>query len=452
MSDLDLNIILPEGIPTWNIEDLVPYENNPRTHSDVQISQLVASMIEFGFTNPILVDRDTKEIIAGHGRLMAGRRLGLREVPVIALSHLNEVKRRKLIIADNQLALNAGWDMDLLSTEMSALNEMGEELDVLGFDSKFLDDVLKTHLDLDEKGEEKRELGSLVEQFGVPPFSILEVRQGYWQKRKNLWKQKIGETGESREGTLFSPESFIAEIGTVSLLDPVLCEVIINWFGLGKGTKCVDPFCGDTVFAHVCSIKGGEFKGIEIRPEQVNLNNEKLAKYKMNAEFICDDGQNILKYVKPDTQDLLFSCPPYFDLEVYSDLPQDASNQSSYEEFLEILDKAFGDSIKTLKENRFAAIIVSNIRNKKTGCYRNFVDDVIRIFQSNGMEFYNDIILVDSLGSAPRRASHNMRNRKVVKVHQNVLIFYKGNPAKIKDIFKNEVFIDNFAENTKLEE
>lgn len=182
MSNVQLNITLPENIPTWKIESLIPYDNNPRTHSEEQINQLVASMVEFGFTNPILVDRDTREIIAGHGRLMAARKLGLREVPVIALSHLNEAKRRKLIIADNQLALNAGWDMELLATEISALNEMGEDLDVLGFDSDFLDDILKTDLEETPQNHDQ-EISSLVERFGVPPFSILEVRKGYpWAK------------------------------------------------------------------------------------------------------------------------------------------------------------------------------------------------------------------------------------------------------------------------------
>lgn len=444
--NMDLDITLPEGVPTWNIEDLVPYENNPRTHSEGQINQLVASMIEFGFTNPILVDRDSKEIIAGHGRLIAARRLGMRAVPVIALSHLNEAKRRKLIIADNQLALNAGWDMELLATEISALNEMGEDLDVLGFEDSFLDDILKTHLDDGSNSTDQEELGTLVERFGVPPFSILEVRQGYWQTRKKQWKNLIGENGESRTGTLFQEGTFIAEMGTVSILDPVLCEVIISWFGLGKGTKCVDPFAGDTSFGFVSSIKGCEFTGIELRPEQVKINQERCEQSGLNAKYIWDDGQNVLKHIPENSQDLLFSCPPYFDLEVYSDLPQDASNQETYEDFFKILDNAFTGAIKTLKENRFAAIVVSNIRNKKNGCYRNFVDDVIRLFQRNGMEFYNDIILVDSLGSAPRRASHNMRSRKVVKVHQNVLIFYKGDPNNIKNVYTGNVFVDNFSE------
>ncbi len=438
---------MPDTIENWNIEDLIPYENNPRTHSDEQITQLTASMVEFGFTNPILVDRDTKEIIAGHGRLLAARRLGLQKVPVIVLSHLSEAKRRKLIIADNQLALNAGWDMDLLATELSALSEMGEDLDVLGFGHDFLDEILNLDINTEDKKEnieEEREFGSLTEKFGIPPFSIFEVRKGYWQKRKNQWKEAIVETGESREETLFGGDTFIAELGTVSILDPVLCEIIISWFGLGKGTKCFDPFSGDTVFGHVASVKGCSFKGIEIRPEQVELNKEKCKEYKLNAEYICDDGQNILNHFKPNSQDLLFCCPPYFDLEVYSDLPNDASNQKTYEDFIRIIEKAMGDSIKILKENRFAAIVVSNIRNRKTGCYRNFVDDMIRIFQKNGMEFYNDIILSDSLGSAPRRAGHNMQSRKVVKVHQNVLIFYKGDPKKIKEIFTEEPFVDNF--------
>ncbi len=451
MSNVQLNITLPENIPTWKIESLIPYDNNPRTHSEEQINQLVASMVEFGFTNPILVDRDTREIIAGHGRLMAARKLGLREVPVIALSHLNEAKRRKLIIADNQLALNAGWDMELLATEISALNEMGEDLDVLGFDSDFLDDILKTDLEETPQNHDQ-EISSLVERFGVPPFSILEVRKGYWQKRKKLWKKVIGENGESRTGTLFSDKTFIGDIGTVSILDPVLCEIIISWFGLGVGTKCVDPFAGDTSFGFVSGMKGCEFTGIELRSEQAKLNQERCEKANLKSKYINDDGQNILKHIKPNTQDLLFSCPPYFDLEVYSDLPNDASNQGSYEEFLKILENAFSGAIKTLKENRFAAIVVSNIRNAKTGCYRNFVDDVIRLFQRNGMEFYNDIILVDVVGSASQRAAHNMKNRKVVKVHQNVLIFYKGDPKKIKEVFSNDVFVDNFTDKEESDE
>lgn len=449
MTDKQNQITFPENIPVCNIEILNPYANNPRTHSDEQIEQLMASMREFGFTNPILADQDTKEVIAGHGRLLAARKLGLRQVPVIFLAHLNETKRRKLIIADNQLALNAGWDMELLATELSALNEMGESLDVLGFDDEFLDEVLNTQLEENETPEERTE--KLVDKFGVPPFSILDVRQGYWQKRKKDWKAVIREHGESREGTLFDPNNFMGSIGTVSILDPVLCETLINWFALPKKTKCIDPFAGDTSFGVVSALKGCEFIGIELRPEQAAINQERSDRLNLNAQYICDDGQNVLKHVAPESQDFLFSCPPYYDLEVYSDLEQDASNQETYEDFLKIITNAFSGAIKTLKNNRFAAIVVSNIRNVKTGCYRNFVNDIIRIFNDNGMAFYNDIILVDVVGSGSMRAAHNMLNRKVVKTHQNVLIFYKGDLKKIPEIYNHPVFIDNYT-NTEQQE
>ncbi len=449
MTDNKIEITFPENIPVCNIEILNPYANNPRTHSNEQIDQLMESMREFGFTNPILADKDTKEVIAGHGRLLAARKLGLRQVPVIFLAHLNETKRRKLIIADNQLALNAGWDMELLATELSALNEMGESLDVLGFEDEFIDDILNTQLEENQTPEEHIE--KLVDKFGVPPFSVLDVRQGYWQKRKKDWKELIREKGESRENTLFRTDSYMNEIGTVSILDPVLCETLINWFGLPKKTKCIDPFAGDTSFGVVSALKGCEFVGIELRPEQVSINQERCNRLNLNAQYICDDGQNILKHVAPESQDFLFSCPPYYDLEVYSDLEQDASNQETYEDFLKIITNAFSGAIKTLKNNRFAAIVVSNIRNTKTGTYRNFVNDIIKLFQNNGMYFYNDIILVDVVGSAAMRAKHNMKNSKVVKTHQNVLIFYKGDLKKIPEIYNQPIFVDNYISNEKQE-
>jgi ParB-like chromosome segregation protein Spo0J len=119
-------------IQRWPIERLKPYEGNARTHSNAQINQIAASMKEFGWTNPILVDGDG--IIAVHARLLAAQKLGMKEVPVIVLAHLNEVQRRALVIADNQLALNAGWDEELLRVELAILHEGDYDLELLGFD------------------------------------------------------------------------------------------------------------------------------------------------------------------------------------------------------------------------------------------------------------------------------------------------------------------------------
>lgn len=119
-------------IEMWLVEKLVPWARNPRTHSDAQVAQIAASIDEFGFNNPILVDSKAG-IIAGHGRLLAAKKLGLIEVPVIVLDHLTEAQKRAYIIADNQLALNAGWDDELLRAELAALQAEDFNLDVIGF-------------------------------------------------------------------------------------------------------------------------------------------------------------------------------------------------------------------------------------------------------------------------------------------------------------------------------
>ena len=129
-------------IKNVGIETLIPYVNNSRTHSDEQIAQIAASIKEFGWTNPILVDGENG-IIAGHGRLMAARKLGYKEVPVIELSELTDTQRKAYIIADNRLALNAGWDNEMLTIELNDLLADGFALDILGFDPKELDALLE---------------------------------------------------------------------------------------------------------------------------------------------------------------------------------------------------------------------------------------------------------------------------------------------------------------------
>lgn len=122
--------------------DLIPYVNNSRTHSDEQVNQVAASIKEFGFTNPILVDEDNG-IIAGHGRLLAARKLGIGDIPCIRLVGLTDAQKKAYVIADNQLALNAGWDLDMLKIEIEGLQELEFDIDMLGFDDDFIDGLLE---------------------------------------------------------------------------------------------------------------------------------------------------------------------------------------------------------------------------------------------------------------------------------------------------------------------
>ena len=114
------------------VKDLIPYVNNSRTHSEQQITQVASSIKEFGFTNPILLDGESG-IIAGHGRLLAAKKLGMEQVPTIELSHLSDVQKKAYVIADNKLALNAGWDVEILAIELQDLSDLGFDLELTGF-------------------------------------------------------------------------------------------------------------------------------------------------------------------------------------------------------------------------------------------------------------------------------------------------------------------------------
>ena len=125
------------------VQDLIPYINNSRTHSEEQVNQIVASINEFGFTNPLLID-EKDNIIAGHGRLMASKKLGMEEVPCIVLEGLTEAQKKAYIIADNKMALNAGWDDELLKIELENLKELDFDLELTGFNVDELDDIFQT--------------------------------------------------------------------------------------------------------------------------------------------------------------------------------------------------------------------------------------------------------------------------------------------------------------------
>lgn len=189
----------PLKIEERQIEHLVPYVRNARTHSEEQVAQIAASIAEFGFTNPLLIGADDV-IIAGHGRLMAAKQLGMKEVPVIVLDHLSEAQRRALVLADNQIAENAGWDEELLRAELAALK--GEDFDIglIGFD----EDELTRIMDAIDTGGTSSPAGEggggsqspsgpspasskLAARFGIPPFTVLDARKGWWQDRKRAW-------------------------------------------------------------------------------------------------------------------------------------------------------------------------------------------------------------------------------------------------------------------------
>nr|DAS76259.1 MAG TPA: Putative modification methylase [Caudoviricetes sp.] len=409
------------------ISDLLEYKYNAKEHPQWQIEQIMSSIKQFGFNDPIAID-ENNTIIEGHGRLYALQELGENEVECIRLSHLTEEQKKAYILAHNKLTMNTDFDLDLLQLELDNIIDI--DMSEFGF-IETVEDVE------DDEYEDTSETGSLARDFIIPPFNIFDARGGAWNERKKLWRKFIKDNGESREGLLMDGKMGKSEFATVSLLDPILSEIVVKWFAPHKENNNIfDCFAGDTVFGFVSSYLGNNFTGIELREEQATLNQQRANEYNLSAVYHCDDGRNVLEHIEEESQDLFFSCPPYFDLEVYSDKENDASNQESYEDFYKILDEAFTNSMKALKQNRFAVVVVGDVRDKKSGGYYPFTDDIKATMKKAGLVHYNDITLINQFGSAGFRARNTFKSRKLVNVKQYVLVFYKGDTSKIKEEFE----------------
>lgn len=223
-------------------------------------------------------------------------------------------------------------------------------------------------------------------------------------------------------------ESQYGHASGTSIFDPVLCELIYRWF-CPPGGKIVDPFAGGSVRGIVASHLGRAYYGCELRAEQVAANQLQTDIYKNPLPvWVCDDSKNIAAQFAAD-MDFVFSCPPYADLEVYSDKPEDLSNMP-YPEFIAAYRAIIAATCGLLKPNRFACFVVGEIRDKK-GNYRNFIGDTVEAFRSAGLEYYNEAILVTAVGSLPIRTNKQFRSgRKLGKTHQNILVFVKGDGKK----------------------
>lgn len=220
-----------------------------------------------------------------------------------------------------------------------------------------------------------------------------------------------------------------------SIFDPVLCEVIYNWFGLKNGIV-FDPFAGGAVRGVVAELLGQHYIGIDLSQNQIDANQMNADKLNVCPAWYCDDSRNSDKYIPDDSADLIFTCPPYFDLEKYSDNPLDLSNMN-YSDFLAAYQDIISLSCRKLKDNRFAVFVVSDVRDKK-GAYRDFVGETKRIFKGAGLCLYNEFILLEQYGTAPMRAGGMFSaKRKVCKVHQYVLVFYKGDINEIANTYSN---------------
>tara|TARA_R110000803_G_scaffold163534_1_gene227216 strand:- start:413 stop:1279 length:867 start_codon:yes stop_codon:yes gene_type:complete len=268
-------------------------------------------------------------------------------------------------------------------------------------------------------------------RFIEPPFSVLDSKSGNWQRRKKLWKQ-IGIKSEiGRDATTFNMDKWNTKVGNsalppdVSIFDPALCEVLYHWF-CPEGGTILDPFAGGSVRGIVANYLGYNYTGIDIRQEQVDSNREQsieILDADRQVNWFVGDSDLVLDGIREE-YDMVFSCPPYLDLEVYSDMEGDISNMG-YDDFMVAYGSIISKSCNLLKKDGYAVFVVGEVRGKD-GNYLGFVPATIEAFRKAGMGFYNEGILLNSIASASMRANGNMKSGKLVKVHQNVLIFKKN--------------------------
>jgi hypothetical protein len=336
------------------VHDLNPYAKNPR-NNEPAVDAVAASIREFGFKVPIILDRN-REIIAGHTRLKAAKKLGLKEVPCIIADDLTPEQIRAFRLADNKVAELASWDGAMLREELLTLADLGFDMKDFGFSS------VDTW--------EKRNASSLSDKYIVPPFSVLDSRQEYWQERKTEWEAQIGQS-----------ES----------IDPALCEVIYKWFCPESGTV-FSPFAGVGPAENVAAALGLEFADREQATE----------------------GQRF---------DFGIIVPP---LEVIKKL-----DAEKYAVYFQEYRQAISETIGKLKDNAFIVAVVSDLWGL-CGYMYDFTGDTKKAATQAGCKLLNDIIFVENASIDADQATKRFNDgRHLTQTSQNILVFVKGDEKNI---------------------
>ncbi len=398
---------------------------NWRIHPLSQQDALKGVLEEVGWVQQVIVNKRTGNLIDGHLRCQLAAREGQATIPVVYVD-VSEDEEALVLATLDPIGAMAATDKQKLDELFAGIESENENV------RKMMDDIAaKERLEYGESGNVEQARKTLAERFIVPPFSVLDTRQGYWQERKRAWIALGIESEVGRDNNLLKMSTTVAPDGQTSLFDPVLCELVYRWFMPAQGSV-LDPFAGGSVRGIVAAKLGHKYTGIDLSARQIEAN-------KLQADELLTDNKPIwivgdskhIKKLAPGEYDLIFSCPPYYDLEVYSDDPNDLSNMD-YPQFKSIYREIIYAAISMLKQDRFACFVVGDIRDKK-GFYRNFVSDTIEAFQDAGATLYNEAILVTAVGSLPIRVSRAFQaGRKLGKTHQNVLVFYKGDPKAIK--------------------
>lgn len=457
-------------IVTKNVNDLIPAHYNPRKKlkpGDKEYDKLKRSIETFGYVEPIIWNKRTNTVVGGHQRLTVLKDLGHKTVDVVEVD-LDLNNEKALNVALNKVS--GEWDAEKLEDLLRELdNDTDLDVTLTGFDLDELETLYSGSAEvLNEADDEikesikknrKEKAGGLLKKCGgFAPFSVLDASSKNWQNRKKQWLSMGIKSEVGRDAVVLTRAAkFFDDMGVdkkyqnyTSIFDPVLCEICYKWF-CPQGGVIFDPFAGGSVRGIVASELGYKYTGIELRNEQVEANRDNYEEIQLNPEYslcdtkadydvtdpiwICDDSRNMNKHVENGFADLVFTCPPYADLEKYSDDERDLSNKE-YSEFIRLYKDILVKASNKLKNNRFLVIVVGEVRDKN-GIYYNFVGDTIRILSEDcGLKYYNEMILMTPTGTIQLTCGLSFNKyRKIGKRHQNILVFFKGDPKTIIDDF-----------------
>jgi hypothetical protein len=275
--------------------------------------------------------------------------------------------------------------------------------------------------------------GPVAERFTLPPFTLLDGRSGEWQERKRAWNAMgiRGEVGRDA-AAIHCPNQSAAggldDANYTSIFDATMCEIAYRWFSPAGG-QVVDPFAGGSVRGIVAGCLGRQYWGCDLRPEQIAANQVQADDIAPSVRpvWVCGDSMDTLADA-PDA-DFVFSCPPYGDLEKYSDDPRDLSAMD-WHAFVAAYKRIILRAVGKMKPDSFACFVVGDFRDGR-GFYRNFVSETIDGFEQAGARLYNEAILATAIGSASMRVTKQFEtSRKMAKTHQNVLVFCNGDPRE----------------------
>lgn len=296
--------------------------------------------------------------------------------------------------------------------------------------------------------------GAMCQRFIEPPFTTLDQRTGRWQDRKRDWLS-LGLEGEGGRwaapgGSAMPAANYAArgrgdgrgdalgEDGNASsIFDPVLCELFYSWYMPEKSTLGIfDPFAGGSVRGIVAGRLGYQYVGIDLRQEQIDANVKQAIEIpcQPNPHWICGDSVNLENMVG-DEYDLLFTCPPYWNLERYSNDRRDLSTLDNWQDFVIKYQRIMLLAARRLKSQRFAIVVVGNIRDDE-GFIRDMRQPTASALLGAGFKLYNEFVLLTPIGSLPLRVNGQFaKGRKAGSAHQYVMCFFRGNPESIRKDF-----------------